>query len=357
MNSTDIPAAKTKGKSTMNIDEIPTFDDTPVQAHPKTAEIEALSLDWMCETGFITTSELRDRWATDRHGAWACYFYPYASFDNAVIYAIWWTWWTYLDQLVGEMECPEWAKLSMDIERVIMSSGDVAPPRDSDSFTARLLNCQAELSRLTAKHSSPGLYRQINVGTIDALYGFTREVYGRQTRTLPLLNGFAPDSEYLQLHRKSVGMLFCGAFMEHAMNFLVPDALRHTRQWQKIIEVGYDIALLHNDLVSYRQEIAESVENANSVYLLHRQEDISLDESVTRVCDVVKRRLGTFLALEEEFPHQIKNLGLPAEGVRQAQHLVANIKTAIQGCLGWYRETTKYIGVAHDLARADGNRQ
>lgn len=317
---------------------IPVFD-TPAAVHPRIEEIEAASLAWMRSTGLLATPELCDRWRRDRLGAIACHLYPYSGQEDADLYACWYSWWFYMDNLLLKVAYHEWTTLAMEVERVVRRAG-------ATNHSAPVLNALAQLCRRTADSCSPDLYQWIVTGCGDALDGLNIEAFGHHTGRMPDLGNFGKDSEYLTIRRKSLGMLFDTGLMEHAARFTVPARLRRSPQWQQALETGFDVIILQNDIHGLMQDIAEG-EMHNAVYLLHKQHEIELDRARDEIADVIRRKVADFLDAEKALHDTARQLNLPPEDISNACDVLAKVKVYSQGALAWYRETDRYNGEAH----------
>jgi hypothetical protein len=230
-------------------ERIPAFSDTAAQIHPRVADIESLSVAWMCDMGLLPRPGLREEVTQGRLCAWACYFYPYADFGYGLLVACWWAWWTYLDDLAMKLDYAAWLKLSADMERVFWHGGGISSDPRSPSPQRQTLTALGDLCRRTFELSTPALYQLIAIGGCDALSGFTMEAFNRHIRRTPGTDlALSADCEYLHTHRKTIGMFIDTAWIEGAVGFAVPEAVRCTPAWQDALETAYDVMILQNDL-------------------------------------------------------------------------------------------------------------
>ncbi|KPI12321.1 hypothetical protein OV450_8405 [Actinobacteria bacterium OV450] len=147
--------------------------------------------------------------------------------------------------------------------------------------------------------------------------------------------------EYMQLHDKTAGSYVDTAFIEGAVDFLIPPALRQEPAWQDIVETGYNVMLLHNDISGFARDFAAG-DVFNSVYLLHQQHGMSPDEALEHAVALVDARIKDFLQQERTFAERVTHLGLPDGDIERACDIIAKLKVGSQGCLGFYADTNRY---------------
>jgi Terpene synthase family 2, C-terminal metal binding len=325
--------------------EIPAFPDTRAAVHPRKDEITDLTYAWMAESGLFPDAQLRDRWVRKRTAAWSCHFYPDVSFERALVNAMTWEWWTYLDSLAPKFSFGAWARFAMDLERTLWRGAvpaSTSPSADTPSVAPAMLAALADICRRTTELYDPRLYRHMVAAASDALNGFTIEAANHDLGRLPAVDPeLSPDCEYLQIHRKSVGMIFDTLFIEGGMEFLIPDALRCSEPWQDLLEAAYDVMIMQNDLNGFARDFAAGDPN-NSVYLLHAQHALPPDEAATRVAALLTARIATFLDLERAFPGQVRHLPVSPDDIRRAREVAARLKAGSQGILTWYGQTLRY---------------
>ncbi|MER6349336.1 terpene synthase family protein [Streptomyces sp. NPDC001595] len=339
----------------MVIENIPAFTGTPAVGHPRVDEIQSQSMEWMCETGLLPAPELRARYARERLGAWPSHCYPYTSFDYGLLLAHWWSWWACVDDLALQMECDQWLKLSLDMERVIRCAGDgEVRTRGSDSVQPLLLRSLAELCRRTAAAGSDAYYQQVAAGSIDALYGFNLEALNERLRRKPDIDlELSKHCEYFRGRYKTIGLILDVAYIEGALGYDVPHAVRRTTAWQDTLETAFSVMILQNDLVGAARDDAAG-DSYNAVNLLCRLHGLSPADARRLVTRTIAARITEFLHLERVFPDQVSHLRLPASDLQRIQDVISKLKVMSQGALAWYTETSRYIPASRTESRADG---
>jgi Terpene synthase family 2, C-terminal metal binding len=323
-------------------ERIPAFSDTAAQIHPRVADIESLSVAWMCDMGLLPRPGLREEVTQGRLCAWACYFYPYADFGYGLLVACWWAWWTYLDDLAMKLDYAAWLKLSADMERVFWHGGVISSDPRSPSPQRQTLTALGDLCRRTFELSTPALYQLIAIGGCDALSGFTMEAFNRHIRRTPGTDlALSADCEYLHTHRKTIGMFIDTAWIEGAVGFAVPEAVRCTPAWQDALETAYDVMILQNDLNGFTRDHATG-DVYNAIYLLHQQHGLTPADATAHVTSILTARIARFLHLERVFPERLKHLPLADQDLQKTTDILAKLKTGSQGVLAWYQATTRY---------------
>ncbi|MFE6594691.1 hypothetical protein [Streptomyces sp. NPDC057781] len=327
----------------MVIGDIPAFTGTPVVGHPHVEEIQSQSLAWMCDMGLLPVPELRARYAGMRVGAWPSHCYPYTSFDYGLLLACWWSWWTYVDDVAPQMDCDQWLKLSMDMEHVLRCAGDSAVPTGGSDSGQPLLRSLADLCRRTAAAGSDAYYEQVAAGSIDALYGFGLETLNERLHRMPDIDlELSTHCEYLRGRYKTIGLIVDVAYIEGALGFDVPHAVRRTTAWQDVLETAFSVMVLQNDLVGADRDDAAS-DTYNAVSLLCRLQGLSPADAERQVTRTIAARITEFLHLERVFPDRVMDLHLSALDLQQVQDVIGKVKIMSQGALAWYTETSRYI--------------
>jgi len=321
--------------------KIPTYPDTFASVHPKIEEITSGALSWMCDMGIFPDAETGEKWNGARIGAWPCHVYPYTSNEYGLLLGMWWSWWAHLDWLAPRIEYGTWIKFAMDMERIVWRRGHVDIPAEPEPVKSMLAGL-SDLCRRTAELPVQIMSNLLPVSFGDAIHGANVEAANLHLNRVPTADlALSADSEYLQLHRKSIGMIFDTMTIEHAVEFMVPENLRCSGIWQKAIELGIDVMILQNDLNAVERDLLEGDANT-AIYVLHKQHNLTIEEATVKVTEALTQRINEFLELECSLPRLIANYSLPKESLQRIQEIFEKLRIASAGCLEWYRETDRY---------------
>lgn len=322
--------------------KVPAFDDTPAAVHPETDEIERDCLQWMTDVGLLEVPALRERWQRDRLGEFSTHAYPYATTENAKLYARWNSWWFYFDQMSMQLPYHHFQKIVADLERIFWKTG--AQYDATDPVKASF----AQLCRETASCSPPAVYHWLQVALNDSMDGLCIESSWRHTQRLPSVGDFSADSEYILRRRKTIGTVWCTAFIEHSIGFTLPPYYRYSTLWQNAFELVWDAIIYQNDLNGAAQDMCESEVN-NAVYLIYLNNGGDLHEAEEKVADAIRGKIADFYRAERTLYQDSIAFGLTPEEAAHACDIAHKLKILSQGALAWYRKTDRYCGEARSI--------
>lgn len=313
---------------------IPTYaEPTPPAVSPYTQRIEehVRSLGW--SLGLTETQGGQERLEAG-YGRFVAWTYPEASFRDLCLCAEWLFFTFILDDLhtLKVYDAPEaWIPVHRRLMDIINNGKDPAPPRERTPFTKALTN----LSIRTRERLSPGLRGRLNRHLDLFFQGFAEESANRFRGTPPGIDSFT------HTRRLSVGMEFGFDLVELSLGVEVPADIYETSLFREIVEAASDVVAWQNDLHSIHLD-QQRGDFHNVVIVMQHADGISLEEAIDSTVAKVQERVADFLEAEERLVPYLESRGVPPGTCEEILKVTAGMRQWTNGCLHWYRNTTRY---------------
>jgi Terpene synthase family 2, C-terminal metal binding len=131
--------------------------------------------------------------------------------------------------------------------------------------------------------------------------------------------------------------------IELAERITLPEPVRASDSLDEMRRVANNVICWSNDIVSLDKEIARGEVN-NLVIVLQQEQNLTLQESVDRVGDMVEDQIHLFEDAERQLP------GLDSDLDNDVQKYVAGLRAWMRANLDWSAETARFSQVEETRA-------
>ncbi len=313
--------------------QIPSFSaPNPPDISPYADLVEAHIQAYGDRLGLARTSEGRNRLKAG-YGTFVAWTYPAAFRDDLYICAEWLFNTFVLDDLhtLSRYDSPQaWASVHRRLQAIIETGQD-----QSDQPRTPFTQAIANVSHRTRQRVSSDFFQRF-VRHLDLFFtGFGRESQNRLRGTVPNLTDFT------EVRRWSVGMEFGFDLVEFSHQVEVPGRVYATPLYQTLIEAASDIVAWQNDMHSLPLDI-ERGDLHNLVIVLQKAEGIAEKAASDLAAAKISQRITDFTDAEDALPPLLRGMRLSTTEQEGILRSVAGMRQWANGCLAWYRNTTRY---------------
>lgn len=165
---------------------------------------------------------------------------------------------------------------------------------------------------------------------------FDEYIDGCVQESINWVEGIVPDIETYTTLRKATGVMEpLMDLIEFCDNLILPDFLRENDIIQKLRMMTNKIICLCNDIFSVAKEMAVG-DFHNFIFVLHHQQQISLEEAIMCVADMHDREVKAMIDLEASIPSFGEELDV------EIAKYISGLHTWIRGHLDWYSHSGRY---------------
>ncbi|GAB2713125.1 terpene synthase family protein [Nocardia thraciensis] len=311
---------------------IPTFTaPTPPEVSPYIDEVEGHVQAFGGRVGLDETDDGTRRLRAG-YGEFVALTYPEASYEDLCLCAEWLFVTFLLDDLhtLSRYDSPQaWAPVHRRLRQLIESGQDTST--DGTEFTHSI----AEVARRTRERVSPGFYRRFTHHLDLFFTGFERESRDRLHGNIPAV------ADFTQTRRLSVGMEFGFDLVELSQSVEICDHVYASPVYQALVTAASDVVAWQNDMHSVHLDIQRG-DIHNLVLVLRAAHNIDLDSALAVTASKITQRIADFHAAERALPNTLRQLGIVADEHQQILRTAAGMRQWTNGCLHWYRRTTRY---------------
>ncbi|GAB2712935.1 terpene synthase family protein [Nocardia thraciensis] len=265
------------------------------------------------------------------YGEFVAWTYPAASYEDLCLCAEWLFITFLLDDLhtLSRYDSPgAWKPVHRRLRQLIVSGQDT----DSDTAFTRAI---AEVAYRTRQRVSADFYRRFTRHLDLFFTGFERESQDRSHGDIPAVDDFT------QTRRLSVGMEFGFDLVELSHRIEISDLVYSLPAYQALVASASDIVAWQNDMHSVHLDIQRG-DVHNLVLVLRADRNIDLDRARTLTADKIAQRIADFGAGETALRDVLRQLDIGADECDEILGAVAGMRQWTNGCLRWYRSTTRY---------------
>ncbi|MDT3396012.1 hypothetical protein RKE29_05030 [Streptomyces sp. B1866] len=327
--------------------KIPTFSEPEFPSvSPHEEQIEAYTRDYAERVGMTATPAGRRRLDAG-YGRFVAWTYPAAPFEDLGICAEWLFVTFVLDDLhtLPAYDSPDaWSPHHRRLMTLIETGRHEQVTRPT-AFTRSV----ADLSERTRRKVSAAFYERFAHHLDMFFQGFSRESENRRIGTIPELGNF------LETRRLSVGMEFGFDLVEFSQGFEVPEAVYTSPGYQSLVAAAADIVAWQNDVHSLKLDIQRG-DLHNLVLVQQKATGSDLDQAREMACDQIRQRIDDFTSAEHRLLAALAETDLTEPDQARILDVVAGMRQWANGCLHWYRTTTRYT-IPASSAEADREHQ
>ncbi|MBH8575968.1 terpene synthase [Nostocaceae cyanobacterium CENA369] len=168
---------------------------------------------------------------------------------------------------------------------------------------------------------------------------FDEYIDGCVQESINWVQEIVPDIETYTTLRQATGVMEpLMDLIEFCDNLMLPDFLRENDIIQKLRMMTNKIICLCNDIFSVAKEMAVG-DFHNFIFVLHYQQQISLEEAIKCVADMHDREVKAMIDLEASIPSFGEELDV------EIAKYISGLHTWIRGHLDWYSHSGRYQNV------------
>lgn len=311
----------------------------PIHTNPHDATAEQHLCGWARQMGLVRTPEAGARFDAARFGIFSGYVHPDASPGRLALYSKWMAWQFLADDQYadGSYRTAESWQSATDHLWPVFATGQ-AP--EGASSLARAL---ADILGAVYPHMS-ARWRERFVKHVQETFGaVVAENERRHTRTS------ATVEEYVANRRAVSSVLPCFAIDEFMAGGELPEEVRVSGPYQRLVQAATDVAAWTNDLYSWpKEEAAGEVDNL--VLVLESAGQLTRREAIHAAAQWITGRAGDFNTAEQELPPVLDSLSLGAGARRTVARCVSSMRNWMAGTWKWSSESARYTTFDPDAA-------
>ncbi|MCP5243240.1 MAG: hypothetical protein H6940_07395 [Burkholderiales bacterium] len=298
----------------------------PEKISPFADKVHHHTLEWVRHFRLVANEKAFKRLQLSKFGRLAARAYPNAAQDRLEIISDWNTWLFVIDDQCDESglgKHPD--RLSALHSRCIeILSGYSTKPNDIPLIHA-LHDIYCRLQPLSSKSW------MLRFAKSAAEY-FEATFWEAQNR---YLNRWPDTDSYMLMRPFSGGLLTDIELIEIAENIDIPCTARAHPCLMKLASLTNNVVCWSNDIISLKKEKAHG-DMHNLVLVMQHELNISLQEAVNMVKNLVDDQIRQFQALEKELP---RFTDVPDQVVKK---YIAVLRSWMRGNLDWAYESKRY---------------
>lgn len=302
----------------------------PSAVHPEHSDIEAQTLRWVRQMGFVRGDESAGPLARARFHLAAARFLPCVPIEDATLFSQWTTWFFLLDDEQDD------GRTSPDRSRVLRVYDDLLAVVDTKHpapSAGRLPLALADLWQRTTPGMSAAWRKRFVAQMGNHRDAFLEQAdnraHGRTSRV----------EDYPRLRRRANGEHMFNLF-EVAHHAEIPAPLARTGAWSELAAATNDITAWCNDIASYDRESAAG-DTTNFVAVFRHALCCDTPTAMDHVKRRIRRRLVDLRSARHLLDEETHRLGFDQR--RQQIALVADTLADLPGThFGWLLDSGRY---------------
>lgn len=298
----------------------------PERISPYANDVHHHTLEWVKHFRLVTNEKAFERLRLSKFGRLAARAYPDAALDRLEIISDWNTWLFVIDDQCDESGLGKHPDrlLALHGRCIEILSGYSTKPNDTPLIHAlHDIYC-----RLLPLASNSWVLRFAK----SAAEYFEATFWEAQNR----YHGRWPDTDSYMLMRPFSGGLFTDIeLIEIAENINMSCLARAHPRLMKLTALTNNVVCWSNDIISLRKEKAHG-DMHNMVLVLQRERNISLQEALDFVKNLIDTQIQQFLILEKELPEFADVCD------QDVKKYVSILRSWMRGNLDWAHESGRY---------------
>ncbi|MFE2280338.1 terpene synthase family protein [Streptomyces sp. NPDC059454] len=312
------------------------FPAAPAREPGDIAAVETGGAEWARRLGLIDSGDPRHPLRRLCAGELVSHGYPRADTGIRVLITQWTMWYFNLDDHFEDGAAGAGAaaadRAAAPLRRLVDAARHREPlPVPEDALQRAL----ADLLERTAQHMAPVQFGELLAHLDDY---FTSLVVESDYRARGVLPGV--DS-YIALRRDTGPVLPLLDFVEQAESVRLPARFYGTPEYTEMIGCAADIASWINDLCSVSKEL-DRPDAYNLVVLLHRLENMSLQDAATETLDRIEQRVRSLKQALKQAGGPTGTGGPYTAGEKAALETWADGLLSFQNHVEWYLRHSRY---------------
>ena len=314
------------------------FCPFPSQMNPHVESAKQQLLEWVHEFGLVQKETARQRFLRADFAAFASCTYPTASREHIALISDWFAWLFLVDHQLDDGVVGR----NLDLARRCMHDLLTVLREDhhpiNRSYTACAVVQSYSSSAVAAladlwQRSLPGMtetWRGRFIRHVESC--FAAAYWEAQNR----IQGIVPDVPTYITKRRDTGAIYiCMDLIEVVEQLRVPVHLYESAIFQDLLDTACNVVCWGNDLYSLEKE-RELGEYHNLVLVVQHAHNLSEQEAIAGVCDMISSEVERFIALEEQI------FTIFPEYAEEIEKYLAGMKSWMRGNLDWSSETQRY---------------
>jgi 5-epi-alpha-selinene synthase len=298
----------------------------PSQINRYAGILEGYALEWVLRFKLLANESSYQRFCKSRFFLLVASAYPHSNLEELKIANDWLSWVFIWDDQCDLSELKKQPEVLKTLHKRFIEILNGAELTSQDILFSHALT---DLRQRTLERGSIKWFRYFISCLEDYFQGCVWEATNRA-------NGIIPDVEsYIRLRRSSVGVYAVLALTEFCHQLIIPDILKEHSIVKKLELITTDIIAWSNDIFSASREIA-SGDVHNLVFVLHKQEQFSIEKAIERVTEIHDQEVRSLIDLEASLPSFGEELDT------ELAKYISGMHNWIRGNLDWYARSYRY---------------